>query len=219
VAALTADLVAERLDGVRARIAAAGGDPDTVTVVAMTKGFGPEAVEAAAAAGVADFGENLVDELLAKRDAAHRWHFLGRIQRRDVRRATGVALWQSVDRMAAGEEIAKRWPGAAVLVQVNTTGEPQKQGCAPEDAPALVDGVRRLGLDAQGLMTIGPAGPAEGAREAFAVLAATGRSLHLRQLSMGMTDDLEVAVQEGATMVRVGRALFGPRPDPSQARR
>jgi pyridoxal phosphate enzyme (YggS family) len=219
MAALSTLDVAERLADVRGRIERAGGDGNAVTVVAMTKGFGMDAVEAAAGAGVNDFGENYVDELLAKRDPVHRWHFLGRIQRRDVRRAEGVTQWQSVDRVAAGEEIAKRWPGATVLVQVNTSGEGQKQGCTAGEAPALVDRLRDLGLDVRGLMTIGPAGPPEDARPAFRALAELGRRLQLSELSMGMTGDLEVAVQEGSTMVRVGRALFGPRPDPPQARR
>jgi pyridoxal phosphate enzyme (YggS family) len=219
VAALSTIDVAARLLDVRARIEQAGGDTGAVTVVAMTKGFGFDAVQAAASAGIVDFGENYVDELLAKRDGVHRWHFLGRIQRRDVRRAEGVALWQTVDRAAAGEEIAKRWPGAAVMVQVNTSGEAQKQGCPPADTAALVDRLRGLGLDVRGLMTIGPIGAPEEARPCFRALAELGRRLELRDLSMGMTDDLEVAVQEGSTMVRVGRALFGPRPDRPQARR
>lgn len=202
---------------VRARIEAAGGRD--VTLVAVTKAFGPEAIAAAAAAGVEDFGENSVAELLAKHDGGARWHFLGRIQRRDVRRAAGVHLWQSVDRAAAGVEIAHRWPGAAVLVQVNVSGEPQKYGCTFEEAPPLVDELRALDLDVRGVMGIGPAGPPEAARPGFRRLAALARVLGLREVSMGMTDDLEVAVQEGSTMVRVGRALFGPRPVVATARR
>lgn len=219
MAAVTATTVAERLDHARSRIEAAGGDPDAMTLVAVTKGFGREAVEAARAAGVTDFGENRVAELVEKHDRASRWHFLGRIQRRDVRDAAGVHLWQSVDRLAAGEEIARRWPSSSVLVQVNTSGEPEKQGCSIEDVPRLVDGLRGLGLDVRGLMTIGPRGAPEAARPGFRALASAQHALGLTEASMGMTDDLEVAVEEGSTMVRLGRALFGPRPDPARVRR
>ena len=219
MAPVTLSDVAERLAEVRGRIEGAGGDPGAVTVVAVTKGFGPDAVQAAAEAGLTDFGENLVDELLAKRDAAHRWHFLGRVQRRDVKRAVGVGLWQSVDRLAAGEEIARRWPGAAVLVQVNVSGEPGKLGASFEQAPALVEQLRALDLDVQGVMAIGPHGGPEAARPGFRRLAALADQLGLGIRSIGMSDDLEVAVQEGSTMVRVGRALFGPRPRSPGARR
>jgi pyridoxal phosphate enzyme (YggS family) len=209
--------VAARLAAVRRRIAAAGGD-DGVRVVAVTKGFDAGAVEAAVAAGLADVGENYANELLAKRaDAATgtagvRWHFLGPVQRNKVRRlAPYVDLWQAVDRLAAGEEIARWAPGARVLVQVNVSGEAQKHGCSSADAPALVDDLGGLGLDVAGLMAVGPSGPPEGSRTAFRSLSLLAGRLHLRERSMGMTDDLEIAVEEGATMIRVGRALFGPR--------
>ncbi len=215
--------VAGRLAVVHERIARAGGD-DSVRVIAVTKGFGAGAVEAAVAAGVTDVGENYAVELLAKRaevaqaqaqtQAAGtvRWHFLGRVQRNKVRRlAPAVNLWQAVDRLAAGEEIARWAPGARVLVQVNVSGEPQKHGCAIDDAPALVEGLRGLGLDVAGLMAVGPTGTAEHARSSFRAVSVMADRLRLTERSMGMTDDLETAVQEGATMVRVGRALFGPR--------
>jgi uncharacterized pyridoxal phosphate-containing UPF0001 family protein len=211
--------VGERLTDVRRRIESAGGDPDAVTIVAVTKGFGREAVDEAADAGITDFGENLVDQFEAKRDDTHRWHFLGRVQRRDVRRMSGVTVWESVDRPAAGEEIAKRWPGATVLAQVNVSGEPGKLGCTPDDAPALVKELRGVDLDVRGLMAVGPHGGPEAARPGFRALARMAADLGLDEVSMGMSDDLEVAVQEGSTMVRIGRALFGPRPEPPAARR
>ena len=219
MAALTAADVAERVDAARARIANAGGDPEGITLVAVTKGFGRDAVDAARAAGVVDFGESRVSELTDKHDGRSRWHFIGRIQRRDVRAAAGVHLWQSVDRLAVGEEIARRWPAAAVLVEVNTSGETEKHGCSLDEAPVLVARLRDLGLDVQGLMTIGPRGGPERARAGFRALASARRALGLPVVSMGMTDDLEVAVEEGSTMVRLGRALFGPRPDPTGVRR
>ncbi len=219
--------VAARLAAVRERITRAGGGDD-VRVVAVTKGFGADAVEAAVAAGLADVGENYAGELLAKRaevdvapgDGDIRWHFLGRVQRNKVRRlAPAVHLWQAVDRLAAGEEIAGWAPGARVLVQVNVAGEPQKNGCALEDAPPLVEQLRDLGLDVVGLMAVGPTGAPEDARGAFRAITTMADRLGLRERSMGMTDDLETAVEEGATMIRVGRALFGPRTLASDLRR
>jgi uncharacterized pyridoxal phosphate-containing UPF0001 family protein len=209
--------VADRAAEVRARIERAGGAG--TTVIAVTKGFGTSEVDAAIAAGIGDCGENRVDELAAKHDSRVRWHFLGRIQRRDVKHAAGVHLWQSVDRLAAGAEIARRWPAAGVLVQVNVSGEPQKQGCDFDAAPGLVEDLAGLGLEVRGLMAMGPAGDPELSRPGFRRLAALAARLALPEVSMGMTDDLEVAVQEGSTMVRVGRALFGPRPVGPPARR
>lgn len=209
------DVIAN-LARIRQRIEAAGGDPAAVTVVAVTKGFGADAARAAYRAGVADVGENYGQELLTKArqcpDPVH-WHFLGPVQRNKVAGlAPHVHLWQAVDRLAAGAAIGRRAPGAAVLVQVNISGESAKAGCRPGDTPELVAGLRRLPLQVTGLMAVGPAGPPEAARAGFRLLAALGRRLGLTELSMGMTDDLEVAVSEGATMIRVGRGLFGPRP-------
>jgi len=224
--------VVERLAVVRRRIEAAGGTPDAVRVVAVTKGFGPEAVHAAMAAGVTDLGESYADELLAKSaeadaavegvaDAApRRWHFLGRVQRNKVRRLAGVvSLWHGVDRVAAGREIAARAPGAAVLVQVNVSGEEQKSGCGFDEGPVLVDDLRHMGLDVRGLMAVGPTGPPELARPGYRRLARLAERLGLGERSMGMTDDLEVAVEEGSTIVRVGRALFGARSGANEVRR
>jgi PLP dependent protein len=214
---LDAATVAERLAGVQRRIADAGGDPDRVTVVAVTKGFGPEAVAAALGAGLEHIGENYAQELEAKAVAvdagAPCWHFIGRLQRNKVRRlASLVTLWESVDRLSLGEEIARRAPGARVLVQANISGEEAKGGCPPEEIPDLVGRLVDLGLDVRGLMGIAAAGPVERAREEFARLATLRGSLGLAELSMGMSADLEAAVSEGATLVRVGTALFGLRP-------
>jgi PLP dependent protein len=104
-------------------------------------------------------------------------------------------------------------------VQINANGAPGRSGCRPEDVPALVERLVDLGLEIRGLMTIGPEGPPELARPAFAVLNALADRLGLAVRSMGMTADLEVAVQEGSTMVRIGRALFGPRPAGPDLRR
>ena len=223
VSATTSDVEAA-LSRVRDRISAAGRDPDSVTIVAVSKGLGPEVVEAAVGAGVRDFGENYPVDLAAKVDAAPglrlRWHFIGSVQRRQVARiAPLVFLWHGVDRLEEGVEIVRHAPRAAVLVQVHLTAEPQKGGCRPSEARVLVDGLRGEGLDVRGLMTVGPAGDPEGARPAFRALARLADELGLPERSMGMSSDLEVAVQEGATIVRVGTALFGPRPDRDAARR
>lgn len=188
-----------------------------MTIVAVTKGFGPDAVAAAVAAGVEDVGESYAQELLAKAEAGTaappRWHFVGRLQANKVRSLAGtVALWQSVDRPRVVDEVARRAPGARVLVQVDVSGEPSKGGCPPAEVPALVERASAAGLEPAGLMAVGPLGPPEDARPGFRAVTALADRLDLPVRSMGMSADLEVAVQEGSTMVRVGTALFGPRP-------
>ena len=230
----------DRLAAVRERIATTGRAPDDIVVVAVTKGFGIDAVEAAVAAGLVHLGENYAQELAVKAAATsnatsqatstvtsavtsavtsepgdgRRWHFLGRVQRNKVRSiAPAVHLWQGIDRVAAGEEIARRAPGAKVLVQVQIDEEPSaRNGCDPHDVPALVEHLDGLGLDVRGLMAVGPPGAPELARSGFRRVSALADRLGLVERSMGMTDDLDVAVEEGSTMVRVGRGLFGARP-------
>ena len=216
--------VAAGLERVRQRIVAAGGDLDRITLVAVTKGFGVDAARALRQAGIADLGENYAQELREKADALDdpgvRWHFVGRIQRNKVGLVgEDVHLWHGVDRPAVGDAIARRAPGAAVLVQVDVTGEPQKGGCPPDAAPELVEQLTASGLHVRGLMAVGPAGAPEDARAGFRLVAALADDLALAERSMGMSDDLEVAVEEGATIVRIGRALLGPRPVASRARR
>ena len=148
-----------------------------------------------------------------------RWHAIGRLQRNKVRKAAPfVTLWHSVDRLSLGAEIARCAPGAAVLVQVNTSGEASKAGCAPAMTAGLVEGLVDLGLDVRGLMTMAPAGPSEGARSAFHAARELRDRLGLTELSMGMSGDLEEALAQGATLVRVGSGLFGPRPGGGVAR-
>lgn len=211
--------VAERVAEARRRVAAAGaGRP--VVVVAVTKGFGNEHVDAVRAAGVDDLGESYAQELVAKAAGAGpgvRWHFVGAVQRRKVRAlAPLVHLWHSVDRLPLGVEIARHAPGARVLVQVNVTGDPQRNGCRWEDAPALVDELRHLGLDVRGLMCLADRSDP---RPSFRRLASLARDLGLDELSMGMSGDFEAAVEEGSTIVRLGAALFGPRPGRDDLRR
>lgn len=213
--------VAANLAAVRDRIAAAGGDPDGIELVAVTKGFGPDVVRSALDAGLVELGESYAQEMVAKvgdldddpPGREPRWHFVGRLQRNKVRMvAPFVRLWHSVDRLSLGAEIAQRAPGAAVLAQVDLTGEESKGGCPEPRLPSLLDGLADLGLEVRGLMTIGPRGAPEDARPAFRKLRHLADHYDLAVRSMGMSADLEVAVEEGASMVRIGSALFGSRP-------
>lgn len=210
-------VVAERLAAVRERMARAGAAPQTVTVVAVTKGFGPEAVVAATAAGLWDLGENYAQELLEKSagaPAGTRWHFLGEVQRNKLARLAGrVHLWQGVDSAERALALAHRVPAAPVLVEVKVAPGEGRHGVPAAEVPALVETAAGAGLDVRGLMAIGPrGGAAGGARECFRAVAELARRLGLPEVSMGMSNDYEIAVAEGATMVRLGRALFGPRP-------
>jgi PLP dependent protein len=216
VTATAAEEVAARLDEVRQRVARAGSDPDAIRIVAVTKGFGNDAVTAAVLAGLLDVGENYAQELLDKTGDAPpdvRWHFLGLVQRNKVSRlAPWVRAWHGLDRRTAAEAVAKARPGVEVFIEVNVSGVASRPGCDPADVDALVAHCRSLPLDVSGLMAVGPVGDLEGSRRCFRSLAQKARQLGLRELSMGMSDDFEVAVAEGATTLRLGRVLFGPRP-------
>ncbi len=210
----------ERLAAIQERIERTAPDPAAVTLVAVTKGFGPEAVRTALAAGLVAVGENYADELVAKAAAladdpgpAPEWHYLGAVQRNKVPRlAPLVACWQGVARVEEGLAIARRHPGARVLVQVDVAGIAGRGGVPEDGVAALVAALREEPLDVAGLMAVGPPGPPEDARPGFRRVGRLADDLGLAVRSMGMTDDLEVALSEGSTMIRVGRALFGDRP-------
>jgi len=220
--------IADRLTAVRARIAAAARrvdrDPGEVRLLAISKFQPVTAVRAAVAAGQHDFGENRAQELVAKLDeapAGARWHFVGRLQRNKVKQVVGrVELIHSVDRMSLAEAIAASAAAGGllqrVLIQVDVAGELQKGGCAPDDVPALLERIGELdGIEAVGLMTIPPvdADPAAMFERLRALRARLLPSFpELIELSMGMSADVEAAVAHGATIVRVGTAIFGPRP-------
>jgi len=215
--------VASRLAEVRERVDVAarraGRFPDAVTIVGATKTVSVERIAEALVAGLVDIGENRAQELVAKAPEleqsgiTHRWHFLGRLQRNKVRMlAPWVQCWQSVDRTDLVDTIADRAPGATVLLEVNLGDEPGKGGCRARDLPAFVDHARHRGLHPSGLMTVPPA--ALDPRPFFARLRELADTLGLAELSMGMTGDFEAAIEEGATIVRVGRAIFGDRPAP-----
>jgi pyridoxal phosphate enzyme (YggS family) len=189
-----------------------------VAVVGVTKGFGPDAIDAAVAAGCDAIGENYAQELLDKRATIERLRpdvqFIGRLQRNKVRQLAGlVDVWCSLDRASVIDEVAKRAPGSRVLIQVDTTGDPAKGGCAVDDAASLVERATSSGLRVDGLMTVGPTGlDGEAARAGFRLVRALVDELGLAECSMGMSADLEIAVEEGSTQVRIGTALFGERP-------
>jgi hypothetical protein len=220
------DTIAANLAAIRARMAAAaqaaGRDPGGVTLVAVSKTHGAEAVAAALAAGQVVFGENRVQEAAAKFPAlraAHpalRLHIIGPLQTNKVREAMQIAdVIETLDRpklaaaIAAERDRTGRCPD--LLVQVNTGREPQKAGVDPDEAEAFVAECReKRGLPVTGLMCIPPV--EDDPRPHFAALAAMARRLGLPVISMGMSGDFEAAIAEGATHVRVGSAIFGARP-------
>jgi pyridoxal phosphate enzyme (YggS family) len=189
-----------------------------VEIVAVTKGFDGEVIGIAADAGFAAVGENYAQELLTKtaeiEAAGVEVHFIGRLQTNKVRLVAGVVdVWSSLDRPSVIDEVAKRAPGARVLVQVDTADDPGKGGARPDDVRVLVDRARSSGLNVEGLMTVGPTGrPPADARPGFRTVRRLVDELGLEVCSMGMSGDLDVAVEEGSTEVRVGTDLFGPRP-------
>jgi pyridoxal phosphate enzyme (YggS family) len=206
--------VAVALRETRDRISRAGGGSD-VAILPVTKSFGPEAIAAVRAAGCGAVGENYVQEVLAKADALDglSLHFIGQLQTNKVRHLAGrVGLYETVDRARLVAEIARRDPGAHVLLQVDTAGVPGKGGCPLGDVDALLESALSAGLHVAGLMTVGPTdGGPEAARVGFRAVRRAVDRLGLSVCSMGMSSDLEVAVAEGSTQVRIGTALFGTR--------
>ena len=215
---MNSSAVAQRLAVVRERIALAGGTD--VTVLPVTKTFSIEACFAVYEAGCMNVGENYAQEVVSKLGDVDRpfgVHFIGQLQTNKVRQlAPIISMYESVDRPSLVSELAKRVPGASVLIQVAALAEPGKGGCLLAEVPALVAVAQEAGLDVRGLMTVGPTGGGpERSREGFRAVRQLMERLGLSVCSMGMTDDLEIAVQEGSTQVRVGGALFGERPPAS----
>jgi pyridoxal phosphate enzyme (YggS family) len=222
---------AARLAAVHARIAAAerifGRPPGTVTLVAASKAQDAQAIRALYQAGLRHFGESYLQEALRKQDALAdidiTWHFIGAVQSNKTRDLAARFAWvHGVDRLKIAERLDAQRPPAQpplnVCIQVNVGGEPQKAGIAPAELPALAATLRTLPrLRLRGLMTLPPAAEdVQEQRRHFHALAAALRQLQaqgfaLDTLSMGMSDDLEAAIAEGATLVRVGTALFGAR--------
>jgi pyridoxal phosphate enzyme (YggS family) len=221
-----ADALAAVRASIRASAAAAGRDPADVHLLAVSKGHPAEAVREAYAAGQRHFGENYVQELVGKARALAdlgdlRWHFIGHLQRNKARDVARVATTiHTVDRIELGQELERRAEGRLeVLVEVNVAAEPQKSGCLPEATLALLDGLRGFEkLHVIGLMAIPPATedpmaakPHFAALRTLAEQARAAGHAEVRELSMGMSHDFDVAVREGSTWVRVGTAIFGAR--------
>ena len=212
--------VAANLASVRERIERAGRNPDDVTIVGVTKGFGPEVCRAALAAGLWELGENRVQEGIRKMEAvkAGSWHLIGHLQTNKVGAAVRhFAVIQSVDSLRLAEAIASADEEIPVLVEVNVAREPRRTGADPATAPELIERVGRL-LNLQGLMAMGPAegDPTRAFKELRKMRDQAQERLGkmLPILSIGMSGDFEAAVRAGSTMVRLGQVLFGPRPAP-----
>lgn len=219
------DEIAARIGRIRQRIARAAEraqrDPATVRLIGAAKGMPAPVVSAAVAAGLTDIGENYVQEADAVRSGVEQracWHMIGHIQRNKAARAASLFdVVQTVDRAALGEALARHAAEAGkvlpVLVEVNVAGEATKRGVAAQEVAALVADLRKQpALRVDGLMAIPPAADERAARAYFRTLRELRDANALTELSMGMSDDFEIAIEEGATMVRVGRAIFGERP-------
>jgi pyridoxal phosphate enzyme (YggS family) len=199
----------------------AGRAPESIQLVAVTKTVSPDRIREAFQCGVRHIGENRVQEALAKReelaDANLTWHFIGHFQTNKAKRVVENFDWvHSVDRIEAAEALARHVanrPPLRVLIEVKLENEPQKSGATEGDLAGLVPSLRRIDtLDLRGLMAVPPAvEDPEQARPFFRRLQQLARDFGLRELSIGMTHDFEVAVEEGATMVRIGTGLFGER--------
>jgi len=210
--------IAQRLVSVRERIARTGRNPDDIVIVAVTKGFGAETCKAAIEAGLRVLGENRVHEAKLKMEMVPGavWHLIGHLQTNKVRQAAGhFALIHSVDSVRLAADLARADPEQAVLLEVNVAREAQKHGVEPGHAVDVISAVSSL-LQLKGLMAMGPSAgdPAPAFRELRQLRDEAEQRLgkRLPVLSMGMSGDFEAAVEAGSTMVRLGQALFGPRP-------
>ena len=219
-----ADQIRASLESVLRRVNGAcdraGRRPETVVLVAVSKTFPAEDVSAAIAAGVKNVGENRVQEARDKRPGvagAARWHLIGHLQSNKAKDAVRLFdVIQTVDSLSLAEKIARAASAEGkrqdVLIEVNVGAEPQKAGVAPPEVGALCREIQKIdALSLLGLMTIPPLGEAEQMRPYFRQMCMLQKDTGLEHLSMGMTDDFEVAIEEGATIVRVGRAIFGSR--------
>jgi pyridoxal phosphate enzyme (YggS family) len=207
--------VAANLSALRARIASTGRDPASIRLVAVTKTFGVEAVDAALANGLHDLGENYVDELETKstqrRADRLTWHYIGTLQSNKIARICSIAqVIATVSRVKELERIARSDSHPALLIQVDYTGGATRNGASAAVVPSLLRRARELELEVRGLMTVAAPDPAR-ARSAFANLARLREELGLVECSMGMSDDVEIACELGTTELRIGRALFGER--------
>ena len=211
------DEIAHAIRRVRGYLDELGGV--NVRIVAVAKGFPWSDVRVAMASGATMIGENYAQEILAKYSSVPveerpKLHFIGRLQSNKIQQlAPFVTTWQTVDRERLVDDIARRIPGSEIMVQINVTGEADKGGCDPGDLEGLVDRARRQDLKVVGLMVVGPTnGDRDLTRRVFVEAARRRADLGLVELSMGMSGDIDLAVEAGSTMVRVGSMVFGSRP-------
>lgn len=215
---LSKEQLLDRAGNLRERISVLGGSE--IDIVAVTKGFGSRALSLAAECGFKMVGENYAQELgtkwseisQEKRDSLQ-VHFIGGVQTNKVRKVANiVGVWQTVDRRSLVEELAKRCPGCSVMIQLKLTQNESQGGCDIAHAGELVSVAISRGLEVTGAMGIGPQGEIDSIRAAYRKLVSFADEHGLEHRSIGMTNDLEVAIESGSTMIRIGTALFGDRP-------
>ncbi len=195
-----------------------GRSGGSAQIMAVTKGFPKEAAVAAYQTGITLLGENYAQELIKKHEALPglevEWHMIGSLQRNKVRKLSEiVSVWQTVDRVSLLSEIAKYHPSAKVLIQINPLQIPNKAGCSIPEAEILLEQGAEMGLFVKGVMAVGMQGNLEETSKIFREAVDFAERFELPERSIGMTEDLEVAIDCGSTLLRIGRALFGDRPN------
>ncbi len=211
-------LVAQRLAYVRRRLASAAAPDQNITIVAVTKGGTIEHLKAALANGLCDLGENYASDLKTKSEAASqlnlgpiRWHFQGKLQSNKVKRLSKVvSVWQTLDSLKAAEKLARYSPGASVFIEILMNQDPNRPGVPPAEVADFAVSCRKFELDVRGLMCVARPGSQNLAEADFKLCNQLRDIAGLDELSMGMSSDFELAVQYGATTIRLGRILFDP---------
>lgn len=217
-----AKLLAERLSYVQERLATVAPERD-IEIIAVTKGRSIDQIKAAQMNGLRDMGENYAAELAAKAETLARsgplghepepirWHFQGRLQSNKIKRlAAIVSVWQTVDNAKTAGILARRVPGASIFVEIRTSQDPNRPGVVPAEAASCVAACLDLGLDVRGLMCVARHGSPKLAEADFNLVRELCDSVGLDELSMGMSEDFELAAKHGATMIRLGKILFDP---------
>ncbi len=205
--------IKERLEEINEIIDAKAQNP--VTLIGVTKGFTHEEVNIASELGIKNFGENYAQELLTKNplvDPEISWHYIGQLQSNKIRKISHlVDVWHSVTSLKLAREIHKRNDQAQILLQVSLMGPSNSKGFEVEQLPQLISELRDMNIDISGLMTMGVPGDMVATRIVFKELRKLADTFELPECSMGMSDDFEIALESGASMIRVGSAIFGNR--------
>lgn len=205
--------IKERLQEINKIIDAKAQNP--VTLIGVTKGFTHEEVNIASELGIKNFGENYAQELLTKNplvDPEISWHYIGQLQSNKIRKISHlVDVWHSVTSLKLAREIHKRNDQAQILLQVSMMGPSNTKGFEVEQLPQLISELRDMNIDISGLMTMGVPGDMVATRVVFKELRKLADTFELPECSMGMSDDFEIALESGASMIRVGSAIFGNR--------